>query len=94
MKKYTEAEALALAESLAPLQEKDRADDFPCPRCGYPRMHRRTVLNALSRHAQVHVCEQCGADEALRDMTGQVLPITDWGMVRGFAEGDDSNGEG
>lgn len=78
--------ALAIVERLAPLQEKDRANEFPCPRCGRPRMHKRTVLNALSRHAQVYICEQCGADEAIRDMTGNVLPITEWCMVRGFAK--------
>ena len=39
-----------------------------CLRCGQP-LDRRLVINALSRYADVHICEACGMDEALRDAT-------------------------
>ena len=38
---------------------------------------------ALSRHAKgVYICEACGTDEALRDWTGNVKPLSDWVLVR------------
>ena len=38
---------------------------------------------ALSRHANgVYICEACGTDEALRDWTGNVKPLSDWVLVR------------
>ena len=48
-----------------------------CLRCGKP-LNRRLVVNALSRYADVHICENCGMDEALRDACGQVLPMWEW----------------
>lgn len=53
--------------------------EFPplCLRCGKP-LNRRLVVNALSRYADVHICENCGMDEALRDTCGQVLPMWEW----------------
>lgn len=36
-----------------------------------------------SRHAKgVYICEACGTDEALRDWTGNVKPLSDWVLVR------------
>lgn len=53
--------------------------EFPplCLRCGKP-VNRQLVVNALSRYADVHICEGCGMDEALRDACGQVLPLWEW----------------
>ena len=53
--------------------------EFPplCLRCGKP-LNRRLVVNALSRYVDVHICEGCGLDEALRDACGQVLPMWEW----------------
>ena len=34
-----------------------------CLRCGQP-LDCRLVINALSRYADVHICEACGMDEA------------------------------
>lgn len=84
-KKLTVAEARTQIERLKPLQLKCEMDEhgylFPCPRCGNDRMHRKAVLNALSRYADVYICEVCGTDEALRDMVGEPLPLNEWGMV-------------
>ena len=46
-----------------------------CLRCGQPLDH-RLVINALSRYADVHICEACGMDEALRDANRCPLPLT------------------
>lgn len=77
--------AKKLVEELFPMQE--RGAEFPCPRCGRNNMHTdRPALNALSRHAKVYVCEECGMEEALRDVSGNPLPINQWAMPRGFDE--------
>lgn len=51
-----------------------------CLRCGKP-LNRTLALNALSRHADVYVCNECGTDEALRDATGELLPLRAWHVV-------------
>lgn len=51
-----------------------------CLRCGKP-LNRRPALNALSRHADVYVCHECGTDEALRDAIGEPLPLRNWHVV-------------
>ncbi|MEG1894664.1 MAG: hypothetical protein RR162_00390 [Oscillospiraceae bacterium] len=76
--------AKRLVENLKHMQEKQGADYFPCPRCGNNRMNSNLCHNALSRYASVYVCSECGTDEALRDMTGEVLPLNEWGMPLGF----------
>ena len=62
----------------AQMQTKDR---LPCPRCGCSRMAISVFKNALSRHAEIYVCDVCGNDEAVRVFKGQVLPITEWAVV-------------
>ena len=47
-----------------------------CLRCGQP-LDRRLIINALSRYAELHICEACGMDEALRDANRCPLPITE-----------------
>ena len=80
--KKTSEEAKLLIEGLMPLQE--RGEKFPCPRCGYDRMNEKPVRNALSRHAHVYVCDECGMDEAIRDMVGNPLPLNEWSMAISF----------
>ena len=48
-----------------------------CLRCGQ-RLDRRLVVNALSRYADVHICENCGMNEAFGDTYSQVLPLREW----------------
>lgn len=61
----------------------DQQQGWPlCPRCG-ERMPDKLTHGALSRHAKgVYICEACGTDEALRDWTGNVKPLSDWVLVR------------
>lgn len=72
-------------EALGELQRN--GDRFPCPRCG-KQMRSQLHHNALSRYADVYVCEMCGMDEALIAATGRPpLPFKDWAMIN---EEDDS----
>ena len=78
----TIGEAKTLIESLMPMQKN--GERFPCPRCGQNRMDENPVRNALSRHADVYICDACGMDEALRDMIGSPLPLNEWSMATSF----------
>ena len=86
----TEEKAKTLIESLMSLQEDGCS--FPCPRCGSP-MDPNIQHNALSRHAQVWICSQCGLNEALRDMCHNPLPLNEWSMAISFAEPSDEEDE-
>lgn len=78
-----EKQAKELIEHLKPMQLTGKT--FLCPRCGQFRMNAECpVLNALSRYADVYVCNECGTEEALGDMLGRVLPLTEWSIVRAF----------
>lgn len=48
-----------------------------CLRCGGPLDDRLTV-NSLSRYAKIHICPQCGTDEAMRDYGKAVMPFEQW----------------
>jgi len=74
----TSDQAKALIEEFAKVQE---GGFFPCPRCGQYRMKEKLTTNALSRHAKVYICDQCGMDEAIRDMYGKPLPLSEWGIA-------------
>lgn len=85
-------EAKELIETLRPMQEDETSDYiFPCPRCGHERMDKKPVRNALSRRADVYICNECGREEAILDALGkEPLPLNQWGMVLGFDdEGDE-----
>ena len=82
----TEKQAQRLIESMLKIQEGGSADAFPCPRCGHNSMRHENEENALSRHANVYICPECGTQEALLDMRNEQLPFLSWGMVRGFTE--------
>ena len=55
---------------------------IPCPRCGQARMSSKVSRNALSRYADLQICNTCGIDEAVRDFAENVLPITSWWCMR------------
>ena len=79
-KHMSEEAAKALIERFA---EKQRGEDYPCPRCGRPVMASDPVRNALSRRAAVYVCDECGMIEALEDMPGTFkLPLSVWSIAK------------
>lgn len=53
-----------------------------CPRCGEETQPGNRLL-ALSRRADILVCERCGSTEALEDAGFlERKPLTDWAIVR------------
>lgn len=53
-----------------------------CPRCGRLTIKDRLTTNALSRYADVYICDACGTDEAVRELKGDTLPLRDWAIAR------------
>lgn len=79
--------AKRIIEALRPLQENKKIRHIyvlPCPRCGHLRMHKNIAMNSLSRHANVFICNECGNDEAFRDMDNNPLPLTEWSLTKSF----------
>ena len=78
-----EVEATTAAKAKVDAFAKVQSDGTNfCPRCGRMTVKDRLHTNALSRHATVYVCDACGTDEAIRDMTGCVLPLKDWAIAK------------
>ena len=51
---------------LLDLKARQQAGEhMPCPRCGKDTMKPELHTNALSRHADLYVCDQCGTAEAM-----------------------------
>ena len=60
-----------------------QVDDFiPCPRCGRTKMKRALHHNALSRRADIYICDDCGTEEALNDFFQRNDTILDWYAVK------------
>ena len=49
-----------------------------CPRCGLNTMKPDLYTNALSRHADIMVCDQCGTDEAMKVFMGAPMSMYQW----------------
>lgn len=54
---------------------------YPCPRCGRMDMNEKPTRNALSRRANVYICDFCGTDEAIEDAVGEKKPLESWAIV-------------
>lgn len=63
---------------------KQPTGHFPCPCCGRDSMDTRSALrNALSRRADIYVCNRCGVEEALEDAMGaKEKPMQGWFIAR------------
>lgn len=52
--------------------------DTHCPRCGGP-LGERPARSRLTTDREVFICTPCGADEAVREVTGRTpVPFGDW----------------
>ena len=60
---------------------QDAGESMLCPRCGRKSMKLPHHTNALSREADVYVCDNCGTNEALRAMMNNPLPLSAWAFV-------------
>ncbi len=63
------------------LGQNQPEEDMICPRCG-ERVEGKTATHALSRYANVMVCDHCGGIEAL-EQAGLVpaKPLKDWAVI-------------
>ena len=57
-------------------------EHMPCPRCGMDTMKPALHTNALSRHADLYICDKCGTAEALLDFMNNPLPLSCWAAMR------------
>lgn len=68
---------------LADLRARQEAgENMPCPRCGRMTMKPWIHTNALSRCADIYVCDECGANEALCAMMKNPLLPIDWECMK------------
>lgn len=70
---------LEIIEAYRQKQEKVK---MPCPRCGRNTMQSNIYHNALSRAADIHICNACGTSEAIGAMMGYITPLADWYAVQ------------
>lgn len=76
----TENETRSLIERFS---EKQQSGHFACPRCGRMGMDAESITrNALSRRADVYICDACGMQEALEDMADSISPLSSWAIVQ------------
>ena len=61
---------------------QDAGEHMPCPRCGRDTMKENIHTNALSRHADIYICDACGTAEALLKFMSNPLPVTEWAYLR------------
>lgn len=72
-----------IQKQLADLREMQLAGEYhTCPRCGKDTMKAKLHTNALSRYANVYICDQCGTAEAMLAFMQNPLPIEDWACFR------------
>ena len=65
---------------------KTRQTGPRCPRCGAKPDCYDHQQQALSRRADIQICNRCGTEEALEDIAWgghQNLPLADWAIVKG-----------
>ena len=68
---------------LLDLKARQQAGEhMPCPRCGKDTMKPDLHTNALSRHADLFICDQCGTAEAMLDFMNNPLPLTMWAICK------------
>lgn len=57
---------------------QDAGEHMLCPRCGRDKMKPRIHTNAISRHADIYICDDCGTAEALLQFMNNPLPLAQW----------------
>ena len=61
---------------------QDAGEHMHCPRCGRDTMKKNIHTNALSRHADIYICDDCGTEEALLKFMSNPLPVKEWACFR------------
>lgn len=64
---------------LLDLQARQKAGEHMlCPRCGADTMKEPVHTNAMSRMADIYICDACGATEGWLAHINNPMPITGW----------------
>lgn len=72
-----------IRKALGDLKARQDADEhMTCPRCGQDTMKENIYTNALSRHADIYICDACGTEEALLKFMHNPLPMHEWECFR------------
>lgn len=67
---------------IAEFAKKQICGHFACPRCGRMSMDPESATrNALSRRADVYICDRCGMQEALEDIADSITPLKAWAII-------------
>ena len=61
---------------------QDSGEHMPCPRCGRDTMKECVHTNALSRHANIYICDACGTEEAMLKFMHNPLLLREWACFR------------
>ena len=61
---------------------QDAGEHMLCPRCGMNSMKPALHTNALSRVADIMICDACGTAESLLAKMGQEYPLTSWAAFK------------
>ena len=73
----------SIMKALADLRARqEQREHMMCPRCGKDSMDENVHRNALSRHADIHICDDCGTAEAMLKMMRNPLPLGQWACFR------------
>jgi len=62
--------------------KQDAGVKMTCPRCGRNTIKSPLEHNALSRYADLYICDECGMTEAMLDMMRNPLPLEQWSVFR------------
>ena len=57
---------------------QEAGEHMRCPRCGADTMKEPVHTNALSRIADIYICDACGSAEAMLAFMKQQYPLTSW----------------
>lgn len=72
-----------IRRALGDLKARQNASEhMPCPRCGRDTMKESIHTNALSRHADIYICDACGMEEAMLKFMINPLPMREWACFR------------
>ena len=72
-----------IRKALSDLKARQDCDEHMlCPRCGRDTMKENIYTNALSRHADIYICDTCGTEEAMLKLMHNPLPMREWACFR------------
>lgn len=81
-----------IRRALGDLKARQNASEhMPCPRCGRDTMKESIHTNALSRHADIYICDACGMEEAMLKFMINPLPMCEWACFRPTQQSSDFN---